>query len=369
MNPGRERFMKSHKTIVNVLDESSLTENDYRLYSSFLESQLSDFNSETNAPWFIKVIAFFGAWFGSLLFLGFLALINILNSGESMIFLGGIFTSFGTALSYSNKENHLFESLSLSLSILGQILLAAGIGTNAEDFKTVCYVGIIIELLIYLFAQSYTHKFLSVILIPFCMLGIIWNSPVFEATNLLIGGLAVATVLLWIYELPLQIRFKNHPYFYIPTAYGTVLGLLLILILSINNKFFEVNIYHWYITTLFSFFSLIFLLYKSLYQDLRISKRLFLLIIAGIALIFSPTIQAPGIITSVLVVTLGFSKSNRMLLTIGIVFLATFLISFYYSLQQTLLVKSLILISTGILFLGIYIVFTILKKRVSILWK
>jgi hypothetical protein len=58
-----------------------------------------------------------------------------LNSGESMIFFGGIFTSFGTALSYSNKENHLFESLSLSLSILGQILLAAGIGTNAEILK------------------------------------------------------------------------------------------------------------------------------------------------------------------------------------------------------------------------------------------
>ncbi|MDO5577125.1 MAG: DUF4401 domain-containing protein, partial [Fibrobacter sp.] len=69
---------------------------------------------------------------------------------------------------------------------------------------------------------------------------------------------------------------------------------------------------------------------------------------------------------SVLVILLGFAKSNRVLIALGTIFLAVFMISFYYFLQQTLLIKSLNLMVTGGLFLIIGYVFSQLKKRAII---
>ncbi len=359
--------MKTTKTIKNVFDESGLSENDYRAYSGFLQSKLLETGSETNAPWFIKIITIIGAWFGSLLFLGSLFISKIVQSEESMITSGAIFIITGIILSYTNKKNHLLDSISLSLSILGQILLGFGIGTKADGIKPVCYAGILVQSIIYLVAQSYTQKFISVMLIPACLLGIIWNSSLFEATHFLIGALSIASVLIWTGEIPLQIRLKKNPYFYVPTAYGLVLGLLLILVISINNKFFSVNISHWYITSLISFVSLTFLLYKSLCQNLGLGRNTFWLTVIVTAVILSPTAQTPGVITSLMVIVLGFAKSNRTLLTLGILFLAIYLISFYYSLQQTLLIKSIVLMSTGALFLGIHSVLAMVKKKVAII--
>lgn len=356
----------STKTIADVFKESKLTKDKYVSYSSFLESNLLSIDSETNVPWFVKIITIIGAWFGSLLFLGFLLIAQILNSEESMIITGCVFIIGGICISYANKRNHLIDSLSLSLSILGQILLGVGIGGETHGIKAVCYVGLIVEIAIYLFAQSYTQKFLSVILIPTCLLGIIWNSSIFEATQFLIGGLTVASVLIWTNELSLQILLKKKPYFYVPTAYGVVLGLLLSLILSINNNFFKVNINHWYISSLIAFLSLVFLLHNYLCVSLGISKRIFWIVIVIATILFSPTIQAPGILSSALIIILGFAKSNRVLLTLGIMFLATFITSFYYSLQQTLLTKSFILMITGTLFLGMGVALRQLKKKVAV---
>ncbi|MBN1603883.1 MAG: DUF4401 domain-containing protein [Chitinispirillaceae bacterium] len=358
--------MKSTKKIIDVLNESKLDKDRYELYSSFLESNLLSIDSETNVPWFVKIITIFGAWFGSLLFLGFLLIAQLLNSGESMIVTGSLFIVSGIAISYANKRNHLIDAFSLSLSILGQLLLGIGIGSKTHEIKIVCYAGLIIETLIYLFAQSYTQKFLSVILMPACLLGIIWNSPIFEATQFLIGGLTIASVLIWTNELPLLIWLKKQRYFYVPTAYGVVSGLLLTLVLSINNNFFEVNINHWYVSSLITFLSLSFILHKFLCQSLEIGKKPFWIVIIVTAILFAPTIQAPGVISSALIIILGFAKSNRALLTLGLIFLATFITSFYYSLQQTLLTKSLILMTTGILFLVIGFAFGQLKKKVAI---
>lgn len=356
------------KTIADVFNESTVSKDKIELYSSFLKSALLSVDSEVNAPWFVKIITIVGAWFGSLLFLGFLAFLmfaQLLNE-ESMIIVGGIFILSGIGMSFINKRNYLLDSFCLSLSIIGQILFGIGIGAQTNEINAVCYAGLIVESLIFLFAQGYTQKFLSVLLIPACLLGIIWNSSLFEATQLLIGGLTVASVLIWTYELQIQIWLKKRHYFYVSTAYGVVLGLLTTSLLSIHNKFFEVNINHWYVSSLIAFLSLSFLLYKSFCMSLGISKMNFGIVIIITAILFFPTVQAPGILTSALIIILGFARSNRILLTMGIIFLAIFISAFYYSLQETLLTKSIMLMVTGILFLGIGFAIGQLKKKVKI---
>jgi uncharacterized membrane protein len=70
-------------------------------------------------------------------------------------------------------------------------------------------------------------------------------------------------------------------------------------------------------------------------------------------LVSLPVLWTPGILAAVIILVLGFQRGNRLLLGLGAVGLAVFLIAFYYHLEITLLVKSLILLGTGLLLLGL----------------
>lgn len=69
-------------------------------------------------------------------------------------------------------------------------------------------------------------------------------------------------------------------------------------------------------------------------------------------LIMAASYPAPGVGSGLLLVLVGFSFGKRVLIGIGIVGLASFLSHYYYAMQATLLVKSAVLIATGLALLG-----------------
>ncbi len=72
----------------------------------------------------------------------------------------------------------------------------------------------------------------------------------------------------------------------------------------------------------------------------------------GTVLCNLPLLMTPGITAAILVLVLGFQRGQRVLMGLALVFLAVFLIAFYYHLDVTLLVKSGILAASGIVLLG-----------------
>ena len=72
----------------------------------------------------------------------------------------------------------------------------------------------------------------------------------------------------------------------------------------------------------------------------------------GAALLFCLlTIKATGFSAAVVIIILGFSRSNRVMMGIGIIALLGFCSVYYYTMEQTLLYKSAILFLVGILML------------------
>jgi uncharacterized membrane protein len=74
--------------------------------------------------------------------------------------------------------------------------------------------------------------------------------------------------------------------------------------------------------------------------------------IALTVVISLPTLTTPGILASIMLILLGYRRRNRVLLVLAYAFMAGFIFYYYYNLQVTLLVKSFILMITGVLFLG-----------------
>jgi uncharacterized membrane protein len=76
------------------------------------------------------------------------------------------------------------------------------------------------------------------------------------------------------------------------------------------------------------------------------------------ALTLLPTLFAPAISGALLIVMLSFRVNYKTGLSIGIIALVCFVILYYFDLNFTLLTKSIILFSSGLVFLFFYVFLT-----------
>ena len=73
-------------------------------------------------------------------------------------------------------------------------------------------------------------------------------------------------------------------------------------------------------------------------------------LVAALAIAIS-SFKAPGIITGLVIVLLGYANGNRVLTGLGIFALIAYLSHYYYQLETTLLIKSAALVTTGMVLL------------------
>ena len=70
--------------------------------------------------------------------------------------------------------------------------------------------------------------------------------------------------------------------------------------------------------------------------------------LGGAILVMAAAFPAPGITTALLILLVGYAVSNRLLVGIGLIALGGFLSNYYYMMQSTLLVKSMLLVGFGV---------------------
>jgi hypothetical protein len=86
-------------------------------------------------------------------------------------------------------------------------------------------------------------------------------------------------------------------------------------------------------------------------EGLDFDDRLAQVALAAALAIAISSFKAPGIITGLVIVLLGFSNGNRVLTGLGIFALIAYLSHYYYQLETTLLIKSAALAVTGMVLL------------------
>lgn len=318
----------------------------------------------TNIPWYVRLVTIVGAFFASVLFVGFLAISRLITSESGLIVIGAILMVSGVVMAFKAIDNPLTEPFVVAMSFLGQILFASGFFLQSHSMKSLCVVGIFIEIALFIFFRNQVQRLLSVILIFIGILGLLWSTNLFEVTHLIIGIAGVCLILCFHFESRIMSMGNKFNSFFGPTTFGLTFTLFTLTILCINNKRFDVKITHWWISSLLLFGCIAVLIWTYLYKELHMSPLKTILIIACLALLLSPTAQTPGVTVGILILLVGFKNSCKQLLILGIIFFALFITTYYYSMQVSLLVKSYIMLSTGILFIISYL---ILRKRVGVL--
>lgn len=344
------------------------------------EEQLNTIFDKTqgeNISWIIRVFAGFGAWLSMLTFMGFLGLARLFESGEATVFMGIIFLA--TSLIFSNKINHhlFLEPLILALGMIGQVLIVVGTFILFDNFKednlTVIYfILLIMASIVFLFTKSHTQAFLSIISFCFAILGLFFQVKLFDVIHFFIGVFVFAFSVLLLWEDKIFILLSKFLNFYNTVILAlaiSITGLLATYNFATTNKyslldkewgaFIEVS----WVSSILIIGCSILVIYHLL-KELDLEKIHFIIIFGCLSFLLSLSFFiSAGISWSFLVILLGVFRSQKMILGIGIISFLYFLGLFYYGLHITFLVKSIILIGSGLLFIavGIFIRLKFLK--------
>ncbi|MEN8218867.1 MAG: DUF4401 domain-containing protein [Pseudomonadota bacterium] len=306
-------------------------------------------------PWFVNALVAVSAW---LSVIPFLAFINHLVEGSISAIIVGLILLIGTVILHYFKSHILFlDQLALALNLTGQVLLIYGIAQESENVVAVTLATLFLEMVLIGIYSDNILRFISVLIATTAALVLLYDFKLHQGIHILIVLIAMGAVWYWITEashLTDQIMASLHQ----PLAYAFIIALQMILLLSILPPINFIPPVTWWYSTMGLTVLLLALEYYILHSNqITIFSVKTYTIFAGTLLVALLLYQSPGIIASIIVLVLGFQRSNRVLMGLALVFLSVFLIAYYYHLNITLLMKSISLMSAGLALLGLRFMF------------
>jgi len=306
---------------------------------------------EPDSPWYVRLMIAFSAWITMILIIAFLILAGIVRSSEAALVIGLITLPIAVGIHRNPDANEFKSQISLALSLTGQGLVWFGL-LQPTNITISSIAAIFISAgLIHLYADP-LHRFLSTLIIITAMTVIISDLRQHELYNALTIFCAFAIVGLLVYKD----RFMNARWasIYTPVLYGLIVGLLLLLLPS-SLHYGRYNKLHLVpgISTTGIGLALLYLQYQLLSTyKLAGANLLTFLFALTTALLIIATQAAPGILTALLIITIGFSRSQKSIEGLGMVFLVWYLSAWYYNMSSSLLEKSISLSVAGLVLLA-----------------
>jgi hypothetical protein len=302
-----------------------------------------------STPWYIQGLIGVSAWIAALCFIGFLAIAGLIDSESGLIIGGVIFCLAAVGLKWWLPRSIFAGQLALALGLAGQALFIVGIGSQTENAAAAAFAAIGLELVLLVIYRDTFQRLLSTLIIVGAVVVLFFEWDIQETVHILILLLAALALFIWEQETYLSTTFLAEVYR--PVGYGCSVALLALLTPSMIT---ELEIEWWWLSAA-GLLALLLVLEYLILAELDISWRhpTALALLGGTLLLLWPAWQSPGILGALLVLLVGFRGGNRLLTGLAAIFLAVFIIAFYYNLELTLLVKSFMLMGSGVIILAV----------------
>lgn len=310
--------------------------------------------NDSNTSLAIKILSIFGGILASLSFLGFLFITRIYESYSALLIVGGIFI---LASLWINKHygKIIMDTFSISCFMIGFLLIGFGCSQLDIHVNLICILFILIALATLLLVQTYILSFISVLIISGSILTLIISNQYDDLIHIYVAVLALILAFITLKEARIITSSKALSKLYNPVRTGLIFSFLSGLIaLSIKDILPLTPDYLW--TSSVVIMAIIVFLISRLFKiwDLKETRyQLSIYLLTVVALV--PTALSPAISGSILLILLSFMVNHKTGLALGILGFVFFISQFYYDLNFTLLTKSILLFSTGLVFLAIYL--------------
>lgn len=302
----------------------------------------------------IKILSILGGFLATLAFLGFLAIAGLYDSEFGLLLFG---IGFIISAIWLNKEYDklIIDTFSISIYIIGFALLAFGLAKLKLDENVITLLVGIIALCSLFVTQNYMLSFISVLVINGSFLSLIIFNNVYNLVHLYTTLITIILTYFFLNEAKIISSNIKLSKLYNPVRIGLVFSLLFGLIAIGKKHLIPISENYTWLSSIVMIFAVLYLVYTIIkINKIEAVKSKTLIYFLSCSILIA-TLFAPSISGAILIILLSFLVNYKTGLVIGIISLIYFVSQYYYDLNFTLLTKSIILFSTGILFLCFYV--------------
>lgn len=323
---------------------------------------------EQQPAFFLRMLLVASGWFAALFFISFSAAFftHFLLDENQIWILGMMLCGLSIGLSHRRDNSVFIQQFIFACSLAGQGLILFGIFIHSPNPQLSALLIIALELLLFV-AMGIAHQ---------------RSTSIFIACSALVWLLGEQA---WLFALPLfsaaalglwlnRIRLNRYAAYVQPAATGLTLALWLTIALTLVVSSSAVmswyatpdswHIQRWIAAALSSVVCLFFawqLLQRYVqHAQLRI---LAVLVGLGVALL---NLKMPGLAPLCLLLCIGVAYAHTRLIWLNLCCLAAYLMLYYYSLNDSLLYKSILLCASGIILFVLYGVLNRTAQRLNL---
>lgn len=309
----------------------------------------------------VKILSVFGGLMSGCAFVGFLFLAGLFESTQGLIIFGVLCIASSILLNKAT-EKIIIDTMSVTFYLIGFVLLGIGLTDSIPDENTLCVIFMLIALCSLLIVQNYIFAFVSILMFNGCIVALLIFNDLTSWMYIYTALVAVFITFLFLNEAKM-INLKNIiSKLYEPLRSAFVFAFLATFI-CINEANLSSFSYAYFIISSAVIILAILLVVFRLFKILNITTTPHkTLTFVATAVLLVPTAYSPAISGAILIILLSFMVNYKTGFGLGIIAFIYFISMFYYNLQFTLLTKSIILFSSGILFLAIY---SFTRKKLS----
>jgi hypothetical protein len=343
--------IENRKSLLEAIRLSEGTEFEYDEKAILTAYKNQDENTASLA---IKILSIFGGFLASLTFLGFIALGGFFESENAITILGIVFivSAIGLNIKY---DKLIIDTFSISIYVIGFCLLFFGLTQLKVDENIALLIVITIAFSSLCITQNYMLSFISILTINGGLLGLIFENDVYNLINLYIAINGIAITYFFLNEAKIISTYKRISRLYNPARIGLIFSFLFGLISVCKKGLTPISENYIWLSSIALFFLIIYIVNAiiEINEVTVYKKKVFIYLLTALVLI--PTVFSPAISGAILLILLSFFVNYKSGFVIGILSLIYFIAQYYYDLNFTLLTKSILLFSSGIVFIGCYI--------------
>ncbi len=302
----------------------------------------------------IKILSVFGGLIATISFLCFLFLAGIYKSETGACVIGGVLIVFAIFL---NKEfdKLIIDTISVSSYITGFILLAYGLLEMELNENIVSLLVCVVALLSFFITQNYILSFISILVISCSSLTTIMSNELHSLIHLYIAISISMLTYMMLNESKLIASGKKLSKLYDPIRIGLMISLLIGLAAIGKRNLIPISQNHIWLSSISIISITVYLVYRILKINKIETLKSKILIYTLSILVLIPTILSPSISGAMVIILLSFLVNYKTGFAIGIISFIYFISQYYYDLSFTLLTKSIMLFSSGIMFIAFYL--------------
>jgi len=303
---------------------------------------------ETIIPWFSLIIILFVSLLGGVGVIALLFALEVIDT-NNLLFLGIIAIIFASIMSRSvaqkSIENHYLIFL---LLITGEILLVLGLRTTLEvDFSIILFILAMLQIPLFIFIDDYLQR--------------IFNITIFTISistfsqNYMVNHILIIMFIIIYTAYIIYITFNEKGFFVSSWFYQIKDAFMVNILILLFLPFFYSRYIDEVISLKVLFISLVSILgLYTLYKLLTIYNIKNLLIYPLVILLLVAFYPTPALVVLFILLALSSYQKNNLQMIVSLVAIVIFIGYWYYSLEFSLLYKSLSMIFIGLLMLSTY---------------